>query len=78
MKQKGKYSKGIVLLVIILNALFASAVLYAFIRVGGEPTTLIISWFGFTTGELWLLAGIKNKKNNKKSNHNDTEGEGIG
>lgn len=60
--KKGSYSKSIVALVVILNALFAAAVLYAFIKTSAEPATLIVSWFSFTTGELWLLASIKKKK----------------
>ncbi|MGB9780605.1 hypothetical protein [Caldanaerobacter sp.] len=54
-----KYSKFIVALVILLNTLFTAAVLYVFLRVGTEPTTLIGAWFAFTTGELWMLATIK-------------------
>ncbi|NNG67361.1 hypothetical protein [Caldanaerobacter subterraneus] len=54
-----KYSKFIVALVILLNTIFTAAVLYIFLRVETEPTTLITAWFAFTTGELWLLAGIK-------------------
>jgi len=30
--------------------------------------TLIGAWFAFTTGELWLLAGIKKKEAEKQSN----------
>lgn len=57
-----KFSKAIVSLVIILNAAFTVVVLYIFYRVGAEPTTLIGAWFGFTTIELWALAGIKKKE----------------
>jgi len=57
-----KFSKLIVTLVILLNVTFAVAVLYIFYRVGVEPTTLIGAWFGFTTIELWALAGIKKKE----------------
>ncbi len=57
-----KFSKAIVSLVILLNVIFAVAVLYIFYRVGAEPTTLIGAWFGFTTIELWALAGIKKKE----------------
>ncbi len=57
-----KFSKAIVSLVILLNAAFTVAVLYIFYRVGTEPTALIAAWFGFTTGELWFLAGIRKKK----------------
>ena len=57
-----RYSKWIVALVILLNTGFAGAVLYAFLRVGSEPTALVAAWFGFTTVELWTLAGITKAK----------------
>ena len=57
-----KFSKWIVALVILLNTGFAGAVLYAFLRVGSEPTALVAAWFGFTTVELWTLAGITKAK----------------
>lgn len=57
-----KYSKQIVKLVIWLNVLFAISVLYIFFRIGNEPTTLIYSWFAFTTVELWSLASIKKRE----------------
>jgi hypothetical protein len=57
-----KFSKTIVSLVIALNIIFTVAVLFIFYRVGTEPTALIAAWFGFTTGELWFLAGIRKKK----------------
>ncbi len=57
-----RYSKLIVALVILLNTGFAGAVLFVFLRVGSEPTTLVAAWFGFTTVELWTLAGITKAK----------------
>jgi hypothetical protein len=60
--KKGRYSKFIVFLIILLNVTFTGGVLYVFLRTASEPTTLIISWFAFTTGELWLLANIKKAK----------------
>ena len=57
-----KFSKAIVSLVILLNAAFTVAVLFVFYKVGTEPTTLIGAWFGFTTIELWALAGIKKRE----------------
>jgi len=57
-----KFSKAIVALVVLLNAAFTGAVLFIFYRIGTEPTTLIGAWFGFTTVELWALAGIKKRK----------------
>ena len=57
-----KFSKKIVAMIIFLNLAFTIAVLYTFLKVGSEPTVLIGCWFGFTTGELWLLSGITKKK----------------
>ena len=57
-----KFSKWIVALVVLLNAVFAGAVLYLFLRTGSEPSTLIGCWFGFTTAELWALSGITKTK----------------
>ena len=63
-----KFSKAIVSLVILLNAAFTVAVLYIFYRIGTEPAALIAAWFGFTTVELWALAGIKKKEVEKQIN----------
>jgi len=63
-----KFSKLIVALVILLNAAFTVAVLFIFYKVGTEPTTLIGAWFGFTTVELWALAGIKKREIEKQNN----------
>lgn len=63
-----RFSKKIVVLVIISNIVFTASVLYIFLRTGHEPTALIAAWFAFTTGELGALAGLKHSenKNNKK------------
>jgi threonine/homoserine efflux transporter RhtA len=66
-----RFSKFIVTLVILLNVVFTGAVLYVFLKVGSEPSTLIGTWFAFTTGELWMLAGIRKKKIEKESNENN-------
>ena len=57
-----KFSKAIVVLVILLNIVFTGTVLFIFFRVGAEPTALISAWFAFTTVELWALAGIKKRE----------------
>lgn len=57
-----RFSKKIVALVILLNTVFTGVVLYVFLRTGSEPTSLVVAWFGFTTGELWLLSGITREK----------------
>lgn len=61
-KKGGRFSKFIVVLVILLNIIFTASVLYIYLKVQNEPTTLIMSWFAFTTGELWLMASIKKKE----------------
>jgi hypothetical protein len=68
-----KFSKAIVSLVILLNAAFTVAVLFIFYKVGTEPTTLIGAWFGFTTIELWALAGIRKKEVEKQINREEIE-----
>jgi hypothetical protein len=67
--KKNRFSKLIVTLIILLNTGFTIGVLYAFLRVGSEPTALIAAWFAFTTGELWLMAGIKKSKLKKEENY---------
>lgn len=59
---KGKFSKLIISTVILLNILFTCAVLYVFLKTSAEPAALVVAWFGWTTGELWMLASIKKKK----------------
>lgn len=61
-KRKGQYSKALVTLIICLNIIFTIAVFFVFARTGSEPSTLIATWFSFTTVELWSLARIKKKK----------------
>lgn len=61
-----KYNKFIVALIILLNAGAFAALLWAFVKVGAEPVVLIGAWFAFTTGELFLVAGIKKKEIKKE------------
>lgn len=63
---KNKFSKVVVAAVVVLNSGFTAAVLYVFLKTSQEPTALIATWFGYTTGELWLLAGIKKAKVKRK------------
>jgi len=63
-----RFSKFIVALVIVLNVAFTVAVFYVFCRVGSEPASLVVAWFGFTTVELWALAGIKKREIEKSEN----------
>lgn len=57
-----RFSKLIVSLIIFLNAAFAIAVLR--INSSGQMVSdsLVVAWFGFTTGELWALASIRKTK----------------
>ena len=65
-KKKGRFSKVVVLLVIALNILFTMKVFDVMEKGYMEPTSLIVAWFGFTTVELWSLAGIKKRKEAKE------------
>ena len=66
-----RFSKKVVRWIIILNALFVVATLIVFWHTESEPSTLIASWFAFTTGELWALAGIKRKELHIKNDQNE-------
>ena len=68
-KKKSFFSKLVVSAVIALNVVFAVAVLIVFLKTSAEPSTLIVSWFSFTTVELWSLAGIKKAKERKDDNN---------
>lgn len=59
---KGRFSKGLVVGIILLNVLFTVGVLAVFWHTASEPSVLVASWFAFTTGELSLCAVIKNSK----------------
>ena len=68
-KKKGSgFSKFIITLVIILNVVFTVSVLWIFKDTGTEPASLIVAWFAFTTGELWLLASVKKAKVKEEKN----------
>lgn len=73
--QKVKFSKLIVTAVVLLNVGFTAAVLYTFLRVGSEPTTLIAAWFAFTTGELWILSGVTKAKLKEGGTYEDYRNE---
>lgn len=62
MNKLNRFSKKIVTLIVLLNVVFAVGVLCVFWHTGSEPSVLVGSWFAFTTGELWALAGIKKKE----------------
>lgn len=70
-KQKQRFSKAIVSLVVLMNIVFTGAVLYVFLATGNEPTALVGAWFAFTTGELWMLSSIKKAKVEKGDNEDE-------
>jgi len=66
-----KFSKLIVTLIILLNIAFTICVLMIFSHTASEPTTLIMAFFAFTTGELWILSSIKKQKIKKGDREHD-------
>ena len=68
-----KYSKLIVASIIIMNALFASAILYVFLKTSSEPAVLVGAWFAWTTGELWALSKIKRSEGKGEENEEQTD-----
>jgi len=64
-KMTERFSKKVVRWIIILNVLFVVATLIVFWHTESEPSTLVASWFAFTTGELWALASIKREETRK-------------
>jgi Na+(H+)/acetate symporter ActP len=67
--KKPKFSKVLIAFIIALNIIFTTAVLIVFYHTSNEPTALVGAWFGFTTVELWTLAGIKKKKIEKENDY---------
>ena len=61
-KKKRNFSKMIVTLVILMNVAFTVAILYVFLKVQSEPSSLIVAFFSFTTIELWALSKIKREE----------------
>ena len=68
-KKKNLFGKIIVTSVILLNVIFAIAVLTVFSKTSTEPSSLVVAWFSFTTVELWSLAGIKKAKERKDDSY---------
>lgn len=76
--KKGLFSKVIVGFIIIANIIFTIAVLGVFLNTQVEPSTLIMSWFSFTTVELWSLASIKKTKTKNSDTFNTLGDDNIG
>lgn len=67
MKNKSKYSKMLVAVILLLNIIFTAAVLFVFYHTSNEPTALVGAWFSFFAVELFNIAGIKKKKIEKEN-----------
>ena len=61
-----KFSNFVVIMVVLLNIAFVVGVFCASLRSATIPDSLIVAWFAFTTGELWMLASIKKTKVRKE------------
>ena len=57
-----KFSKKIVIAVLILNVLFTIGVLVVSWHTLQSVDALVVGWFAFTTGELWTLGKIERDK----------------
>lgn len=71
---KGRFSKALVVAIILLNVLFTIGVLVVFWHTMSEPSVLVASWFAFTTGELSLCAMIKSGKVKKEEQNGKIDG----
>lgn len=58
-KDKPKFSKGLVTLMILMAISYTIAHLYIFFKVGEEPVTIAKLFFSFVTIELGYMAGLK-------------------
>ncbi len=70
---KKDFSKTVVISISVFLILFTAAILYIFLRIGAEPSTLIVSVFGAAMGQYWNLASIKKKKIDKEMKENGKE-----
>ena len=57
-----KFSKKVVIAVLVLNVLFTTAVLAVSWHTLQPLDALVVGWFAFTTGELWTLGKIERDK----------------
>lgn len=58
-----RFSKRIVILVILLNVVFIGAIFgLAWYEQSMPSDAVVVAWFAFTTGELWTLSRITQAK----------------
>jgi len=62
-KPNKRFSKYIIMFVIISNCVAFLLILAAYIVVKSEPKTLIVAWFAFTGTECLALAGLRISEN---------------
>ena len=80
-KQALRFSKMVIIAVIIMILIFTGSVLYIFYKKGAEPTVIIASFFAFMTGEVLALAKLKlseitvGEKNIKKEEEEKKDGD---
>ena len=68
------WKRSLVILIITLNIVFTCAILWLVWLGRQEPSTLIVSWFAFTTAELVTLATLAVKEGNgNATRQSDTE-----
>lgn len=70
-----KFSKKIVIGILIYSFLFSQEILYVFVKTGGmEPTVLVGAFFTGVIAELWALARIEtNRKDDLDENRLESE-----
>lgn len=78
-KQALRFSKMIIIAVIIMVLIFTGCVLYIFKKKGAAPTVIRASFFAFMTGEVLALAKLKLSEitvesNNKKEKEEEKDG----
>lgn len=66
-----KYSKGLIIFIIVINIIFTVFAFVMFYLTGNEPSALIAAWFSFTGIELINMAVIKKQKVKEKENGMD-------
>lgn len=54
-----RFSKKIVISVIILTILFTIVMIFIYLKTGMIPDTLVVEWFNFFGKEILALGGIK-------------------
>lgn len=77
-RNPAKFSKIVVASVLAAVALFTVAMIFIYVRCGGVPDTLIVSFFSFAGGEAGVLGLIKcnDERQKKKTVPQDEEAAG--